>query len=74
MEKYPAILFFGLLDAKIRKQIILNTKTEGLLTDELYTTTHNSLAGAFIWGASPEGYEYWCAIYNDLKIQESEVA
>ena len=48
---------------------IANTPEENLKS--VYNNASSALTGAFAWIKSPEGYDYWDKIYDDLRKKES---
>ena len=49
----------NMLPGKIAAKAINNTDQNTLKSE---TSSTSPLAGAFIWGGSPQGYAYWCYI------------
>jgi hypothetical protein len=52
-------------DPEVRERALRNADNEALKRDD-YTSTKNALFGAFIWDDSPEGFDYWNNIYNNI--------
>ena len=54
------------LPEEIRDKAISNTKAALLEENAKDDSLKGAIAGAFIWGETPEGHKYWQEIFESL--------
>ena len=70
MQKTAQEWFETIKDEQIKKRAIANINP--FFSEELHGSLHNALGNAFIWAETPEKYDYWQNVSDELERESSK--